>query len=110
MKIEITSGGIFSANGEISVGTIIDVKEEPKGWAGRYRIVSGDQTEGKTAVINPAPTATGYAVTEKSHGWYVVTKDGVVATKAFRKDDLAEFDGMSDEDKAAFVDLHKPEA
>ena len=105
MKIEITAGGIFGAEGEIPVGTVIEVKSEPKGWAGRYRVVS--DSKGKTAVINPAA---GYAVTEKSPGWYVVTKDGNVATKAFRKDDLAEFDGMSDEDKAAFVDLHKPEA
>ncbi len=110
MKIEVTSKGIFGANGELPVGTVIDVKEEPKGWDGRYRVVSGGGSEGKTPVTIRRRIMTGYAVTEKSPGWYVVTKDGVVATKAFRKDDLAEFDSMSDEDKAAFVDLHKLEA
>lgn len=105
MKIEITAGGIFGANGEVPVGTVIEVKSEPKVWAGRYRVVS--DSKGKTPVVNHA---VGYAVTEKSPGWHVVTKDGEAVTKAFRKDDLAEFDAMSDEDKAAFVELHKPEA
>jgi hypothetical protein len=105
MKIEITAGGIFGAEGEIPVGTVIEVKSEPKGWAGRYRVVSDGK--GKTAVINPAA---GYAVTEKSPGWYVVTKDGEPVTKAMRKTDLEGFETMSDEDKEAFVELQKPEA
>ena len=36
MKIWITKGGIFGAKGEIAVGTELDVKDEPTGWAGRY--------------------------------------------------------------------------
>lgn len=107
MKIRITKPGIYGNGSEIAVGTELDVKEEPKGWAGRYEVISGGDADGKTPVINPTA---GYAVTEKSPGWYVVYKDGEAATKAFRKDDLAEFDTMSDEDKAAFVELHKPEA
>jgi hypothetical protein len=55
MKIKITKGGIFNAAGkEIEVGTELDVKEEPKAWAGRYEVISGG-TSGKTAVTNPAP-------------------------------------------------------
>lgn len=113
MKIRITKPGIFAAAGEIKVGTVMDVKDEPKGWAGRYEVVSGGK--GKTAVTNPAkrsgnPVVPGYAVTEKSPGWFVVAKDGEPVTKAMRKDDLEGFDAMSDEDKDAFVDLHKVEA
>jgi hypothetical protein len=51
--------------------------------------------------------ATGFVVSEKSPGWYVITKDGAEVTKSLRKDDVAEFPSMSDEDKAAFVELNK---
>lgn len=42
MKIEITAPGIYGSTGEIAVGTTFDVKEEPKDWAGRYRVVADD--------------------------------------------------------------------
>lgn len=106
MKIEITAGGIYDGEGkEVPIGTKFDVKAEPEGWVGRYRVVSGT-TEGKTAVVNPV----GYAVTEKGQGWYVITKDGEEVTKSFRKADLDGFETMTDEDKGAFVELHKKEA
>lgn len=101
MKIRITRGGIFGQGGEIAVGTELDVKEEPKGWAGRYEVISGNPSEGSEAVIN------GYAVKDKGGAWFVITKDGEEVTKSFRKADVEGFDEMSDEDKAAFVDLHK---
>ena len=107
MKIEITAGGIFGADGEIPVGTIVDVKSEPKGWTGRYRVVSGGSKEGKTAVANPASA---YAVSETSPGWFVITKDGEPATKKLRQSDLEGFDTLSEDDRAAFADLHKTEA
>jgi hypothetical protein len=107
MKIEITGKGIYGAKGEVQIGTTLEVKEEPKGWAGRYRVVSGGSTEGKTPVTNPA---TDYVVAESSPGWFVVTKDGQPVTKKLRQSDLEGFDTMSDEDKAAFADLHKVEA
>ncbi|MBG6211687.1 hypothetical protein IWQ49_006378 [Labrenzia sp. EL_126] len=47
-----------------------------------------------------------YSVVDKGRGWHVVMKDGEEVTKSLRADDLAEFGGMSDEDKAAFVELH----
>ncbi len=70
------------------------------------RIKAGTITvEGKAA---KAPESVdGYAVAEKGKGWYVVTKDGAAVTKSLRKEDVEGFDVMSDEDKAAFVDLHK---
>lgn len=110
MKIEITSGGIYNGKGEeVAIGSIVEVKAEPVGWKGRYRIISGG-SEAKTAVVNPAPEASGYAVKESSAGWYVITKDGEEVTKSFRKADLDGFDTMTDEDKGAFVELHKKEA
>lgn len=107
MKIEITGKGIYGADGEVPVGTTLEVKEEPKGWEGRYRVVSGGSKEGKTPVTNPASA---YAVAESSPGWFVVTKDGEPVTKKLRQSDLEGFDAMSEEDKAAFADLQKVEA
>jgi len=55
MRIEITAGGIYGAEGKpVPIGTVLTVSEEPKGWAGRYRVIG--KTEGKTAVTNePKP-------------------------------------------------------
>ncbi|GGE18218.1 hypothetical protein GCM10011390_41740 [Aureimonas endophytica] len=127
------SSGVYGQDGEIPIGTEIDVKDEPTGWAGRYEVISGgDSDEGKTPVLNPelgevevgatnesgrtgepvgdVPVGPGgvggpavYAVKEKGSGWLVITKDGEEATKSFRKSELDGFDAMSDEDKADFV-------
>lgn len=100
MRIKITRPGIYGSTGPVEVGTELTVKEEPKGWAGRYQVISGDG-KGKTAVTNPEKT--GYAVKEKSAGWFVITKDGADVTKSLRKDDVSGFDEFSEDDKAAFV-------
>lgn len=47
MKIKVTKGGIYGKDGEIKVGAIIEVSEEPKFWAGRYEVVEGQM------VVNP---------------------------------------------------------
>ena len=52
MRIKITKGGLYGADGEIPVGTELDVAEEPKAWAGRYEVIAG--AKGKKAVTNPA--------------------------------------------------------
>lgn len=115
MKIEITAKGIYGAptkenkTGEIAVGTVIDVKEEPKAWDGRYRVVSGGSTDGKEPVTNPADEK-GWSVKKKGGGYSVVTFDGEEVTKSLRKDDLEGFEDLSNEDKAAFAELHKKEA
>lgn len=54
MRIEITKRGIYGDQGEIPVGTELTVKDEPKGWAGRYRVISGGSPKAKAAVTNPA--------------------------------------------------------
>lgn len=48
MRIRITKGGIYSATGEIAVGTELDLKEAPAGWAGRYEVVGGSGTTAVT--------------------------------------------------------------
>jgi hypothetical protein len=99
--------GIYGKDGvEMPVGHEMEVKEEPKGWAGRYDIISGGPFAGKTPVTNPA---SGYAVKDKGQGWFAITKGGEEVTKSLRKNDLEGFDALSEEDKAAFADLHKKE-
>ena len=53
MRIRITGRGIFGVDGEIPVGTEIDVKSEPKGWVGRYEIVTGEAPKEAVFVANP---------------------------------------------------------
>ena len=65
------------------------------------------EISGKPAAKAPEVPAAGYAVTQKSPGWFVVTHDGAEVTKALRKDATEGFDAMSDEDKAAFVETNK---
>ena len=58
MKVRVTKKGLYGAQGEIAVGTTVDLKEEPKGWAGKYVVVddttSDAEKDGKQAVTNPA--------------------------------------------------------
>lgn len=43
MKVKITAGGIYNGLGrEIPIGTILTVKNDPVGWAGRYEVVGDD--------------------------------------------------------------------
>lgn len=53
------------------------------------------------------PAASPYAVEAKPGGWFAVTQDGAEVTKSLRKDDLGDFDALSEEAKAAFVEKHK---
>lgn len=52
MRVKITKPGIFGAKGEIPVGAEVTVKEEPRGWSGRYEVIT-DNGEGKTEITNP---------------------------------------------------------
>lgn len=65
MRIKITKGGIFGANGEIPVGTELDVADWPETkedgsdngahpWAGRFETISGSR-KGKVTVANEPP-------------------------------------------------------
>lgn len=57
MKIRIIAGGIFGADGEIPIGTEIELKSAPEAWAGRYVVVGEDAPKGAKAVTNPAKVA-----------------------------------------------------
>ncbi|MQU78400.1 hypothetical protein FB009_109172 [Sinorhizobium medicae] len=47
----LDSTGIYGKDGkEMPVGHEMDVADEPKGWAGRYDILSGGDSRGKVAV------------------------------------------------------------
>lgn len=49
MKIKITAKGIWGKDGKpVPVGTVLDVKEEPKNLAGRYEVVGE-----RVAITNP---------------------------------------------------------
>jgi hypothetical protein len=106
-----TSSGLYgkpsteNPSGEIPIGTEIDVEKEPTDWVGRYEVVSGS-TEGKEPILNDSA----YKVESKGGGYSVITKDGEPVTKGLRKDDLEGFDTLSEEDRAAFVELHKKDA
>ncbi|QQM29300.1 hypothetical protein JET14_13285 [Martelella lutilitoris] len=69
--------------------------------------VQGEEEEADDGAKVEIPTE-GYAVVSPSSGWYAIAHNGEIVTKSLRKADVEGFDDMSDEDKAAFVDLHKP--
>ncbi len=104
MKIEITAGGIFGANGEIAIGTVLDVKSEPTGWAGRYRVVSGGGKD-KVAVTNPAKGDL-KAIHHGGGKFNVVSGDDVLLS-GLSKADADAFNALSADDKAAFVATEK---
>lgn len=107
MRVKITAGGIYGNDGEIPIGTTLDVKDEPTAWAGRYEVISGDD-EGKEAVTNPAdPAPSAYSIKEKGAGWYaIVDAQGEEVGKALRKDDAEAFEALTDQDKADFAAEH----
>lgn len=51
MRIKITKPGIYGGDGPVELRTEIEVDEAPKGWTGKYEVVS--DTKGKTPVTNP---------------------------------------------------------
>lgn len=135
MRIRITSGGIFgnptprNPTGEIPIGTEFKVDHVPAGWAGRYVDLDDVQPEGgedvgalkariielegivadrDAEIIKLNGDKTAFSVKEQSPGWFaVVDADGKPVTKNLRQDDVKDFEGLSNTDKAAFVDLHK---
>lgn len=98
MRIKITAGGIYDGKGqEIPVGTELTVKEEPTAWVGRFETIEGDG-KGKTAVTND-----GLKAEHHGGGKFNITQGETVLLSGLSKADADAFNGMSDEDKAAFV-------
>jgi len=106
MKIEITAGGIYGANGEIAIGTVMDVKEEPTGWAGRFRVVAGGG-KGKEAVTNPKSAEATLKAEHHGGGKFNITEGEAVHLKGLSKADADAFNAMSPEDKRAYVEASK---
>ena len=101
MRVKITKPGIYTSEGkEIEVGTELDVKNEPTGWAGRYEVISGGDTKGKKAVTNPDA---GLKAEHHGGGKFNITQGEKVLLSGISKADADEFNALSDEDKAAFV-------
>lgn len=115
MRIRITGGGIYDGNGEeVPVGKEFEVKDEPKGWDGRYVVLSDGK--GKTAVTNPrggkpdkgegkteGPT---YKAEDRDGSWTIVDGDGNPHGKPLTEDDAKAFNDLNDADKAEFVAEH----
>ena len=56
MRIRVTSGGIYGADGEVSIGTEFTVSSIPKGWAGRVEIVADNPKPDDVFITNPDPS------------------------------------------------------
>ena len=104
VTIKITAGGIFGADGEVPVGTEITLSEEPKGWDGRYVVISGDG-KGKTGVTNPKADDTGLKAVHRGAGSYsIVDRSGKEVLERLDKAAADEFNAMDDDQKAAAVE------
>lgn len=107
MRIEITAKGIYGTTGEVPVGTILEVGEAPKGLEGRYRVLS-EGGEGKTAIVNPKgqePPA--YEARHRGGGSYSIMLGDQEVVGKLTKADAEAFNGLSADDKRAFVDASK---
>ena len=100
MRVKITSRGLYGRNGEVPVGTEIDVADEPKALAGRYEVLATEQA--KVAVTNPA-SGGGIKAVHNGGGRYVVKDGDKVLLTGLSKDDAGAFNELSDDEKAAYV-------
>lgn len=73
MRIKITKGGIYGADGEIPVGTELNLKSEPKGWDGRYEVIGGRTTD-KHEPVNNDPGKTAAEVLALADGNFMTFK------------------------------------
>lgn len=104
MKIKITKGGIYGAEGEVAIGTVVTVESEPEGWAGRYEVISG----GKEKTFVTGENA-GLKAVHFGGGKFNIVNGDVVLAKGVTKADADAFNGLSDEDKAAYAETLKGE-
>lgn len=111
VRIEITGNaergsGIYGADGkQIPVGTELTLKEEPKAWAGRYRVL-GD-TKGKTAATADEAPAGPFTVEDGGKGWWsILDAKGAKVGKGLREDDAKAFADLSTDDQTAFAAEH----
>lgn len=102
MRIKIIAGGIYDATGEeVPVGTEFDVKDAPEAWTGRYETISGDG-KGKVVVTNDMLKAVHHG-----GGKFNIVKGDEVLASGMSKEDADAFNGLSEEDKTAYVEAAK---
>jgi hypothetical protein len=105
VRIKITAGGIYGADGEVAIGTELTLSEEPTAWVGRYEVISGGETEGKVAITNPAQGDDKLVAKHRGRGSYSIMRGDDEVAENLSKAEAEDFNAMSDEDKAAFVAL-----
>jgi hypothetical protein len=134
MRIQITAGGIYGSQGEIPVGTKLEVSSVPDGWAGRYVDLDkqGDEPVADgTDALKARVTELEGIVAERDKeiadfkaklpkpslkaehhggGKFNVTEGETLHLSGLSKADADAFNAMSDEDKAAFVKAEKDKA
>ena len=113
MKIKITGGGIHDGEGkEIKIGTELEVADPEVGedgeplathpWAGRFEVISGNR-KAKKAVTNPAGGDASLKAEHHGGGKFNITQGEKVLLSGLSKEDADAFNGLSDDDKTAFV-------
>lgn len=86
---------------------MIDVKDEPTGLVGRYRVISGGG-EAKTAVTNPkSDPLSAYEARHRGGGSYSIMLGEQEVVEKLSKADAEAFNGMTAEDKKAYVEASK---
>lgn len=119
MRIQITAGGIFGADGELPIGTRLDVAERPVGWDGRFIVLGEDgenaelvtgeggdgegEGQGKTDGGDYVPVGPFAAEDTGGHWWTIFDANKKQVGKKMRKADAEAFNGLSDDDKAEFL-------
>lgn len=101
MKYEITEKGVYDQKGEmLEVGSTIEVKgsDIPNFLLNKTRKV-GAKSTGSTPVTNEE----GMIAKHKGGGKYMILNDGTEVQSGLSKGDAEAFNGMSDEDKAAYI-------
>lgn len=110
MRVKITAGGIYGAEGkEIPIGTELVLENEPTGWAGRYEILSADEQpkkSGKTALTNPAGSGKlteALAAVLIADGTYSIAKGDEVFQTGLTEQLAGAFNALSEDEKVAHV-------
>lgn len=110
-RYRITEPGIFGPDGEIEVGTVFELAEDPKGWHGRYIDLDAKVTSEHEGVNNAEPVVKTYSAVEGTNGWWVINDEaGTQVGKGIRKDVAEEFNAKDDAAKAEFVADHSKDA
>lgn len=96
VKIRITKGGIYGANGEVPIGTELTLKEEPKGWKGRYEVISAQGSDVEM-IVNPDAELRATRLKELSAG---LSEEDFTASGA---PDVKAVNALLDEGEAPFT-------